>query len=512
MTKRETYITKQAKRLSKGQIDRRRFVMSALATGVTMPTAMSLASRAEAAIPKPGGHLRYGAAMALATDRADLSFSGSGVAKIVHQACGDTLVDYDHSGTLVGALADQFGSDDGGLTWVFDLRRGVTFHSGAELTADDVLASLTFVARVNPSVRGVAGLIADARRDGDARVILNLHQPHQNFAALLADPHFNILPKDQSAMDGTGAYRLQRFEPGVSAQLIRNENDWRFGRGHFDSIDIRAMPDAGLRQSAVMNGEVDVIDDVDPRVLAMLSNMTNVDIFERQGARHHLIHMRLDRGPFADPHLRAALKAAVNRQTILDEAVLGHGSVGHDAPWFIEPSVSPYDPDKARWHRAASGLSGPVTLALPDQDFPGAKATASLVARAASDIGLDVRVQALADSTDWHLLVGQGNGYGDAHFAAHYMPQSGVCETGWVTTKAAERFSAQVQAARCTSDESIQNAQMSNAARTLARDGGMLLPIWANDLFAHATVLARPTEALSGHPSAVRILDSWWFS
>ena len=53
----DKYIEEQSSKLTKGLIDRRQFMMSVLATGVTLPIALSLADKAVAATPKKGGHL-----------------------------------------------------------------------------------------------------------------------------------------------------------------------------------------------------------------------------------------------------------------------------------------------------------------------------------------------------------------------------------------------------------------------------------------------------------------------
>ena len=505
MTKRETYIAKQAKRLSKGQIDRRRFVMSALATGVTMPTAMSLASRAEGAVPKSGGHLRYGAALPL---RSDMAWSEGALM----QALGDTLIDLDADGTPIGGLAEQFHTNDAGTVWVFDLRPDVVFQSGNPLTPGDVLASFSAATKISHVARGITKLIRDARQDGQNRVILSLHRPHHNFAALLANPNLIIRRVTGDAFDSTGAYRLQHVEQGVSAHLVRNLKDWRRDRGHFESIDIYAMPDATLRQSAIMNGEVDVIDDVDPRALAMLSNSPNIAIHEAPNAQHIHFKMRLDRGPFSDPHLRAALKTAVDRRALCNEALLGHGDIGDDAPWMFDRSVALFDQDKARWLVGTAGGRGPIKLALPDQTFPSAEIAAHLVARAAGDIGLDIEVLGHDHGTEWHLKMARSALCGDASFAAEHPSGFPACKTGWATPDLGLEFARKVQTARSIQDLETQGIRLAGAAGIFAREGGMFLPLWANDIYAHSTSLAHPNKNQTDQINPAAILKSWWFS
>ncbi|MDA8586889.1 ABC transporter substrate-binding protein [Rhodobacteraceae bacterium] len=512
MSKPETYISQQAKRLSKGQIDRRRFVMSALASGVTMPTAMSLASRAEAATPKQGGSLRYGVADARQGDNLDPTQTGSELRRLVNEVRGDTLVEISSEGQVTPALAEGYGTKDG-LTWVFDIRPGVMFHSGTKLQASDVVASLTHAAKTSPQVQGITAQIGRIDTVGSARVEVHLRKPHWNFAELLASPHLMILPEGTdpaTSTDGTGAYRLEQFEPGSRAHLTRNPNDWRTNRGHFDSVTYRAMPDARLRQSAIMNGEVDVIDAVDPRALAMLSNMPAVQILETLGARHPLIEMRMDRGPFTDPHLRRALKMAVDRQAILDKVLLGHGRIAADAPFALDPDPTLYDPDHARWYLNTANVTGPVTLQITKPEGLGETQIATLVTAAAADVGLEIKTQFSETLTDdWQLRLSSRALSAEAALAT-YMPDAGHCGTGWVGSESCTRFGDLMTTSRASKHALDHDRLMTKAAQVLAQDGAIILPVWAHDLCAHGASLARPNPDTTANTQAVA--THWWFA
>ena len=182
MPEKDSYISQQARRLSEGRINRRRFVMSAMATGVTMPTAMSLASRAEAARPHKGGHLRVGLGN-VAPER--------GLAAAVDRAIGETLIELDAGGQPRGVLAERFDTSDG-RTWVFDLRRGVTFHDGRPLEAPDVTAALLHHDQKG-TCPGLLGQIAGMRAEGRFRLVLRLTGVNFGFAEGLADRSLAVL-------------------------------------------------------------------------------------------------------------------------------------------------------------------------------------------------------------------------------------------------------------------------------------------------------------------------------
>ena len=340
MTRKETYISRQARRLSKGQIDRRRFVMSALATGVTMPTAMSLASRAEAARPKAGGHLRFGVS--------------SGAA----------------------------------------LKRHLARAVGTEPVSGE-----------------------------------------------------------------TGPYQIvERLDNGT-VHLARNQAFNTADQGHFDTIEIRPMPDARLRQSAVMTGEVDVIDAVDPRALAMLSSLPEVGIAETEGESHIAADVMLP-----DPHLIAALRAAIDRAALLERGYLGHGAIGDDRPYRSETPAIAHDPDRVRWHLRAAGV-GQVTLAVDVSGLDAGTDLLALINAATENVGIALRPAQTGQQVDMALQqmdTALSPGTSDeGKVAQHALPPS-------VTNR--------------------------------------LIPVWTNDLVAHSGRLARAPSSGSAD-----ILTNWWF-
>ena len=99
--RKETYLARQAMRLTRGEINRRRFIMSALATGVTLPTAMGLAGRAEAQTPKKGGVFRMAVGHGSTTDSLDPATTENDFATTVNYSRGNCLMEVDKTGNLV---------------------------------------------------------------------------------------------------------------------------------------------------------------------------------------------------------------------------------------------------------------------------------------------------------------------------------------------------------------------------------------------------------------------------
>ena len=139
----DKYINEQSSRLTNNIISRRQFVMSVLATGVTLPIALSLADKAVAASANKGGHFRWGNGAADTTDTLDPATYQSSFMQAVawsYQNCL-TVVSNDH--TVVGELAESIESDDA-TTWIYNLQKGVEIHNGKTMTAEDVVLNYQY--------------------------------------------------------------------------------------------------------------------------------------------------------------------------------------------------------------------------------------------------------------------------------------------------------------------------------------------------------------------------------
>ena len=101
-------IKNHSRKLTDGYIDRRQFITSALAVGLTLPTALSLANSAEAATPKKGGKLRLGYGYGSTTDSLDPGTSENGMTQGIHKGYGNLLFDTENTGELAGDLVKSY--------------------------------------------------------------------------------------------------------------------------------------------------------------------------------------------------------------------------------------------------------------------------------------------------------------------------------------------------------------------------------------------------------------------
>ncbi len=359
------FVTRQAKRLSDGEINRRRFVMSALSAGVTMPTAMSLASRAEAHVPKPGGHFRM--AVAEETSLSDLTAF----------ARGNALTEVTATGGISGELATAVDTPDGGTTWEITLRGGVKFHDGMELSSGHVTDTLDRQRRQD----GLLSDITDLRSTADS-ITLTLDRPDAGFARRLADPRLTVLRETGDGPIGTGPYRPTGENAEGGRIFQRNPDYWKPGRAHFETVTIRAMPDTAARQRAVLASDIDYADMIDPPALGLLQRVPTLEILEISGARHLALTTR---------EAGRALEYVVPERALLEQVLLGHGAA----------AGREHAPGKAR--SLLGSTFSPLRIALRDRHLPGVEHAAALIADEAGKAGIPIEI---AGSAQAHAEIG----------------------------------------------------------------------------------------------------------
>jgi peptide/nickel transport system substrate-binding protein len=204
----DTYIKQQQSKLTSGSINRRQFMTAVLATGVTVPTALGLASQAMAATPKKGGTFRYGVGHGSTTDTLDSGTSENHFTLVNTYNIANHLTHIDSDGVLKGDLAESYESSDA-QTWVFNLRKGVEFHNGKTLTAADVVATMEHHGGEGSksAANGLLSPVKSVKADGANTVVFELETPNADFPFIISDYHISIRPEgDMTSGVGTGPY------------------------------------------------------------------------------------------------------------------------------------------------------------------------------------------------------------------------------------------------------------------------------------------------------------------
>jgi peptide/nickel transport system substrate-binding protein len=290
---------------------------------------------------------------------------------------------------------------DDPLTLVVELRDDVRFHSGAPLRAADVVATLRAFASPKVASRhaGVVDAIAEARADGDHRVVVRLARPH---ATLLTDLELPILRADQAespaapdgSLDGLGPYRVAHVERG-EVSLVPAEGGPlpRPAR----AVVLRTVHDENARALRLEAGRADVaLNLVSPMLLPALARDPALAISARPGANLTYVVVQHERAPLGDARVRRALSAAIDRDVITRTLFAGRarpaGGLLSPSHWaHTDMPLLPFDPSGARELLQQAGAAGSRLTLLTSTDRLRGD-IARFVAQELEDVGLSVTV------------------------------------------------------------------------------------------------------------------------
>lgn len=517
--------------LRSGAIDRRTFFQGATALGLSAAAATTLMSKARAATPKQGGDLRVALGHGSTTDSLDPATWENDFTINLGYSTNNHLGEVVASGDIVPEMAESWETDDA-TTWVINLRRGVTFHNGKEMTSDDVMASFQHhMGETKSPAKSLLEQVTNMKTDGKHRVVFELEAANADFMYVASDYHIPIKPATDGKIDpldgiGAGPYVLKEFEAGVRMHAEKFADYWKTDLGHFNSVEFLAIIDQAARTNALTTGEVDVIDRVDVRTVHLLRQRPSVVVEEVVGFRHYTFPMRTDTAPFNDNNVRMALKHAVNRQELVDTVLRGHGRVGNDHP--ISPSnrfhadtLEPrtYDPDKARWHIQQAGLEGATfDLSAADAAFPGAVDAAVLYQEHAKAAGININV--IREPNDgywsdvwmnkpWCACYWSGRVTADWMFATAYAANADWNDTFWKH----DRFNMLLREARAITDADKRQEMYTEMQSILRDEGGTVVPMFANYVFAHTDKLQHGGElAGNWNLDGNKFTERWWFA
>lgn len=312
----------------------------------------------------------------------------------------------------------------------------------------------------------------------------------------------------------------------MRADLVRHENYWKADRAHFDSVSLLTILDAAARQSALMTGSVDVIDQVDLKTVSLFERAPNVTVLSKTGTQHYSFAMDTRVGPFDDNNVRLALKYGINRQELVDKILFGYGEVGNDHPigrsnryHAADLEQTSYDPDKARFHLKEAGLeSVDVALSAADAAFGGAVDAALLYSESARAAGINIEVRREPNDGYWSdvwmkkpfcAVYWGGRPTEDWMFSLTYASGAAWNDTFW----SHERFDSLLLEARSELDEA-KRAEMYREMQEIVRtQGGAVIPLFASYVMAHSNAIATPeTVGNNWTLDGLRAVERWWFA
>ncbi|WP_406347702.1 ABC transporter substrate-binding protein [Streptomyces sp. NBC_00144] len=320
-------------------------------------------------------------------------------------------------------------------TWVYDLRKGVRFHNGRLMTADDVVFSLG--RQMDPHNAAawaqVFQNVAAVTKTGPLQVTVKLKKPDSQFPQYMATAAgvvaskagIEAAGKDYGTSGGlacTGPFKLGTWHKGQFIELDRFDGYWGT-RARSGKVVFRFLTDASGRTNALLSGEADGGFLIPTESYARLSRSSAGTLSFGEGLSTVNVDITNMRGPLGDIRVRRALSLALDRSGFVKAGLSGAGTVTGSltprAAWAGSPrSVrkaafdglppTTRDIDKARALVKEAGATGkPLTVATSSigQDV---SLLATAVQAAGTRIGLDIRLKSIAPNAFTALFTDPG--------------------------------------------------------------------------------------------------------
>jgi peptide/nickel transport system substrate-binding protein len=426
----------------------RTLIAGSLAAGGAL---LAPAGMAQPPVPRRGGRLTVATQSSSTADTLDPAKGALSTDYVRAHLFYNGLTSLDKQMAPQMALAEEVATEDA-TTWHIRLRKGVLFHDGKSLSAADVVYSLNRHndPAVGSKVKALAEQFASVRATGPHEVEIVLKGANADLPVLLATSHFVIVKEgttDFTMAVGTGPFRCKEFAPGVRTIAVRNPDYWKPGLPYLDEVALFGIPDEPARLNALLSGDVDWINEVNPRSTRRVKDSPGFNLLESQGGLYTNLIVRQTVGLGRDPDFTLGMKYLIDREQIRRAVFRGYAVIGNDQP--LQPGhrfhfdglpQRPYDPERARFHLRKSralDLTLPVVASVA---AAGSVDMAMLMQQSALKVGVKLAVKRVSADGYWsnHWMkspIGFGNinprPSADMLFTQFYKSDGPWNESGW---------------------------------------------------------------------------------
>jgi peptide/nickel transport system substrate-binding protein len=371
-------------------------------------------SEAEPTAPsgEAAGDVKYGGTLTLGSNQAipqlDPHIVTFANERNVYPGLYNGLTEYNPDMEPIPALAESWEHSDDLKTYTFKLRKGVKFHNGRELEAEDIKWNYERILdpALGSQMRNNVQEVESVEVKDKFTVVMHLNTPSVTLpmgvqeVKIIAKENLDNINKDPA---GTGPYKYEDFIPGERLTLQRFDDYWG-GKPFLDRVVLPAIPDAVAALTAFRTGDWDVIWQISPKDAVTLEGDPKFQlVVPKISSANVFWEPDTTSPPFDKREVRQAFSYAIPRQEIVDGAYFGFGTpswtnnfVAEDH-WAFNPNLIryDYDLDKAKELFAQGGITEGYEMIwwglagiLPEFQTSG-----EIMAQSLSKIGITLKIE-----------------------------------------------------------------------------------------------------------------------
>jgi len=329
-----------------------------------------------------------------------------GAEDVVLKPLWENLLSRDGKGNLIPMLAEKWQVSDGGRTWKFHLRKGVRFHNGTELTAEDVRFTFASIAREGSanSMAPEFRMIKSMEVDGPYVITIRFDKPFVTLGNRVTQGLFASVAYIQSKKHieagedgaerqpiGTGPWKFVEHVRGDRIVFEAVDKHWR-ATPQWKRLVFLKVPEPATRMAMLRAGNADVIevggeyvDELKKLGMRLLTMPNTSAIWVILGGQWPTKPTYDPKVPWAQPDaerakkVRVALNLAVDKKAIIERVLGGVGTAVGTVnyyptdPWISDALLKPiaYDPARAKALLAEAGYPNGFEVTMNLTAWPG---------------------------------------------------------------------------------------------------------------------------------------------
>jgi peptide/nickel transport system substrate-binding protein len=392
---------------------------------------------------------------------------------------------------------------------VVTLRRGVKFHNGDELTAEDVAYTFREGRMWGekpqiPGARPYFGILAGCDVVDPYTVRFRTRVPDVLLEQRLASWCAWIVNKRAYEEMGFDAYSRKPVATGpykvashnsADATALEAFDEYFMGRPTAERVTFKRVPELAARVAGLVAGDYDLITTVPPDQMGVVAGYPDIDVRSVVLANVHVLVFNEQDKVLADKRVRQALAASIDRQKLVDTLWQGTAKVpaSHNfpeyGPMYLEGRKLPYDPAKAKALLEAAGYKGePIVYRTQANYYTNAVEAAQIMIEMWKAVGINASLQVVENSTQ---LRGPGAQIFNWSNSTRLPDPLGAIWVAWGPSgeiqtsgfwKSAEAFNTAGRALEAETDPAKRKALFAQ-----------MLDVWEDEV--PATILYQPSEA-----------------